>query len=173
MGITVKLDTKGVEAKLNNAKGEVAKTMLSELNRFGLLMEGDARRLAPIDEGFLAGKIQHIPATLQNLKTDVIVAANYAAYIEFGTRAFGAAYVSSLPPDWQAYAATFKGKGGGSYDDFIIRITEWVKRKGIDQNAAYLIARKILRFGIRPHPFFYPAFRKNFEIMQQRLNQIK
>lgn len=169
MPITVTINSKGLEAKLDKAKGEVNKKMMDELNRFGVLTEGDARRNAPVDEGFLKGKIQHQPATLQKLKVTIIVACNYAAYLEFGTRAFSAAYVATLPSNWQAYAATFKGKTGATYSDFIIRITEWVRRKGIDQNAAYLIAKKILRYGIRPSPYLFPAVRKNEEILKQRL----
>lgn len=169
MGITVTINTKGVEAKLNKAEKDVSNLMMGELNRFGLLTEGDARRNAPMDEGFLKGKIQHQPATLQNLKVTITVACNYASYLEFGTRSFAAAYVASLPANWQAYAATFKGAAGGSYDDFILRLMGWMRRKGINEKAAYPIAKKILRYGIRPRPYLFPSVRKNEEILKQRL----
>lgn len=169
MGITVNINSKGLEAKLDKAKGQVNKKMMDELNRFAILTVGDAKRLTPVDEGFLRNSISYDPATLQKLKTSVIVAANYSAFLEFGTRAFAAAYVSSLPSNWQSYAATFKGKSGGTYNDFIFRLMGWMKRKGIDIKAAYVIARKILRFGIRPQPFLFPAVRKNEEILKQRL----
>lgn len=169
MGITLKIDMKGVTAKLNNAKGEVARKMVDELNRFATLTVNDAKRLTPVDEGFLINSISYEPATLQKLKTSVIVAANYASYQEFGTRAFAAAYVASLPPKWQAYAATFKGKSGGTYNDFIFRLMGWMKRKGMDIKAAYAIAKKILRDGVRPHPFLFPAVTRNLEILKLRL----
>jgi len=113
------------------------------------------------------------------MSLSITVAANYAAYMEFGTRKFAAAYVSTLPQDWKAYAATFKGSGGGTFDEFIMRLMAWVKRKGIGETFdiktrrrvrqgkqsaattreadAYAIALHILRHGIRPHPFLYPA----------------
>lgn len=110
----------------------------------------------------------------------VVVTANYAAYIEFGTRKFAAAYVATLPQDWKSYAATFKGKGGGTMDEFIQNIMEWVQQRGIGalktksgnnstsvssldamQSAAYAIALHILRNGIRPQPYLYPAVKEH------------
>lgn len=167
--ITLKLETKGVETKLNNAKKEVAQKMVNELNRFALLTQGDAMRLAPVDEGQLKRSIGVNRADLNNIKASVVVAANYASYVEFGTRAFAAAYVSTLPANWQTYAAKFRGSTGGSYDDFILRLMGWMKRKGIDEKAAYSIAKKILRNGIRPQPFLFPAVTRNFEELKKRL----
>lgn len=167
--ITININSKGLEAKLEKAKKELAVTMSNELTRFSVLTERDAKNLAPVDEGFLRRSIQSVPSTPQTLKTSVVVAANYAAYIEFGTKSFAAAYVATLPANWQQYAATFKG-GGGSYSDFILRLMGWMKRKGIDENAAYLIARKILRTGIRPQPFLFPAVQKNVIELKKRLN---
>lgn len=110
----------------------------------------------------------------------VVVTANYAAYIEFGTRKFAAAYVATLPQDWKSYAATFKGKGGGTMDEFIQNIMEWVQQRGIGalktksgnnstsvssldamQSAAYAIALNILQNGIRPQPYLYPAVKEH------------
>lgn len=172
MGITVTINSKGLEAKLDKAKGEVSKKMMEELNRFGVLTEGDAKRLTPVDEGFLRNSISYEPATLQTLKTSVIVAANYGAFIEFGTRAFAAQYVASLPSNWQSYAATFRGSSGGSFDDFIVRIMGWMRRKGIDEKAAYPIAKKILRYGIRSKPFLFPAVRSNEIKLKERLKNL-
>ncbi len=173
--ITLKIDTRKVDAKLSNAKKSIAPLMAKELNRFAINTVNDAKRLTPVDEGFLRNAISFNPASEGKLLTEVVVAANYAAYIEWGTKQFSAAYIATLPSDWQAYAATFKGKSGGSYADFILRITDWVKRKGIatgkDINqAAYLIAKKILRDGIPAKPFLYPSVIKNFAELKKRLN---
>jgi len=110
----------------------------------------------------------------------IVVTANYAAYIEFGTRKFAAQYVSTLPADWKSYAATFKGKGGGDMNEFIQNIMQWVQQRGIGalktksgnnstsassldamQQAAYGIALHILRNGIRPQPYLFPAVEKH------------
>lgn len=167
--ITIKVDTKGLEAKLEKAKNEIPKTMAKELNIWAYGTVNDAKRLCPVDEGFLRNSISPVLATPTELKSSVVVAANYGAFIEFGTRSFSAAYVSSLPQDWQQYAASFKGKTGGSYNDFIVRLVGWMKRKSIDPKAAYLIAKKILRFGIRPRPFVFPAVQKNTLELKNRL----
>ncbi len=167
--ITIKIDTKGVEAKLDKAKKDIGVNMSNELNRWALLTQADAKRLTPVDEGHLRNSIGVNRAEPNNLKASVIVAANYAAYIEFGTRSFAAAYVASLPSNWQQYAATFRGKTGATYNDFIFRLMGWMKRKGIDENAAYVIARKILRNGIRPQPFLFPAVQKNLLELEKRL----
>lgn len=169
MGITLKIDISKVEAKLNKATKDIEETVKKELTIFALNTARDAQRLAPVDEGFLKRAIQPVLPTTRPLKASVIVAANYAAYIEFGTRSFAAAYVSSLPPSWQTYAAKFKGSTGGSYDDFILRLMGWMKRKGIDEKLSYVYARKIMRYGSPAKPFLYPATIKNFEELKKRL----
>ena len=171
-----KFEIKGADAAIKRTEELVKKARANAqdaLNAFGLNVERDAKRLAPGDEGHLRGSINYKPG---NLSVTVTVGVNYAAYLEFGTRKFAAKYVATLPADWQSYAATFKGKGTGSMDEFIQNIMEWVRRKGIgaditgsgnvsssrssldkQQQAAYWIALNILQNGIRPHPFLYPA----------------
>lgn len=167
----IKIDIAKATAKLDQTTANVKETIVKELNKFAVLTVNDAKRNAPVDEGFLRNAIGMNVATLQNLRSEVIVAANYAAYIEFGTRSFAAAYVGTLPQSWQAYAAQFKGGTGGGFSDFLLHIMEWVKRKGIPEKAAYPIALKILRTGIRPHPFLFPAVQKNFTALKERLKQ--
>lgn len=169
-----------VLTNIKNISEKVEAEIGKELNAFGLSTVADAKRFAPVDEGVLRNSIGF---KKEKLKVTITVNVNYAAYLEFGTRRFAAAYVSSLPQDWQTFAATFKGKGGGTMDEFIMRIFEWVKRKGIgatynvqthrrdkqgkqtadttDYATAYAITMHILRNGIRPHPFLYPAYEKN------------
>lgn len=129
------------------------------------------------NNGHLAGSIS---GSVTGMQAKIVVASNYAAYIEFGTRKFAAKYVATLPSDWKTYAATFKGKGGGTLDQFIQDIMEWVRQKGIGglktksgnvseskdslaamQSAAYAIALNILQNGIRAQPYLYPAVVKN------------
>ena len=192
-GFTIDI-TGDFEGKLNNLEEKVKKIVDDELNAFGLETVSMAKTLAPVDEGFLRNSITF---EKQPLSVEIVVAANYAAYLEFGTRGFAAAYVSSLPPDWQAFAAQFKGKGGGDYYDFLNNILDWVMRKGIanrysvktkkaikiklgsgseDENrlaeVAYAIALSILRKGIKPHPFLYPAIEKNKEILINNLKAV-
>jgi len=179
-GFTIEL--KGLNevlAKLDVKKFE--KVIEEEIHDFGLNVKADAINNISLngttDEGKLVGSIFAVP---EKMAVHIGASASYAGYIEFGTRKFAAAYVSSLPQDWKAYAATMKGKGGGNMDQFIQAIMAWVQRKGIGalktksgnnstsaasydamQQAAYWIALNILRNGIKAQPFLFPAFEKN------------
>lgn len=166
-GFTIDI-TGDVNAKLDEIQKNVIAIVNDELNVFGLETVTSAKQLAPVDEGFLRNSISFVKT---DLEVEMIVAANYAAYLEFGTRSFAAAYVSTLPATWQEYAASFKGNGGG-FEDYFRNIMEWVKRKGIDPKAAYPIAISILRKGIRPHPFLYPAVEENLIKLKQNLSTI-
>lgn len=121
-----------------------------------------------------------ITGDVQDFTATIVVRANSGAYIEFGTRKFAAKYVATLPQDWATYAAEFRGKGGGTMDQFIQDIMQWVQQKGIGglqtksgnvstsknslaamQSAAYAIALNILQNGIRAQPFLYPAVKEH------------
>lgn len=160
-------------------------------DRFGLSVELKAKQLAPVDEGHLKGSIFQQPG---RLSSTVGASVNYAAYLEFGTRQYAAAYVGGLPAQWQELAQSKKGGTSGTFEQFVLRLTAWVHRKGItgifsvktrkrigtkdiqekqDMQAAYLIARKILKNGIKPQPFLYPAFNISKEKLLKELNAIK
>lgn len=169
---------------IKNAEEKVNK----ELHAFGVGVVADAKRNVPVDEGILRNSINY---KQEGLIVTINVSANYAAYLEFGTRKFAAKYVASLPPDWQTFAAQFKGGGGGSFEDLVMRITEWVMRKKIGatynvktkrrdrvgkQSAAttaradaYAIALHIVRNGIMPQPYLRPAVDKNLIELKKRL----
>ena len=180
---------------------EKTKRLLQEVedavNDFGQDTVNDAKRLAPVNEGFLRNAISYVPVKSGSslIEVEIVVAADYAAYVEFGTRKFAAQYVATLPSEWQTFAAQFKGPGGGSFDEFVMRLTRWVLKKGIGktQNVttrktdrvgkqsakttaeadAYAIALYIMRNGIRPHPFLYPAVTKNKIELFKRIKALK
>ncbi len=178
-GFTYAINTDVAIEKLLEKQDKVESIVNRELNSFAINTVNDAKRLAPVDEGYLRNSISYAKA---NFKVTITVNADYAAYVEFGTKKFAAAYVAALPADWQTFAAQFKGKGGESFQQFIVRLTQWVHRKGLagtysvktrertgakashgteDYSVAYKIALSILRNGIKAHPFLYPAFEKN------------
>jgi HK97 gp10 family phage protein len=173
--------------KLSNDANIKAKTALVS---FGAKVETEAKRNAPADEGKLRSSINSV---FDNAKftVTVTVATDYAAYQEFGTRKFAAAYVGTLPQEWRTYAATFKGKTGSNMNEFIQSIMAWVKRKGIganvtksgnvsssasslekQQQAAYWIAINILQNGIKPKKFLYEAVKDNLPKLQSDFNKI-
>lgn len=177
-----------LKGRLTKVTNELKSQVQNEMNKFGLNTMNDAKKFAPTDESHLKQSITFVSKAFE---VDIVVAANYAAYIEFGTRKFGAKYVASLPPEWKNFAAQFKGKGGGTMDEFIQRIMAWVQRKGIGgiktksgntsgskdsldqmQQAAYAIALNILQNGVKPHPFLYPAVTKNQKILSDNLKKL-
>ena len=158
------------------------------LTKFAKNTETEAKRLAPANEGRLRNSVN---GTVDGFTAKITVTADYAAYLEFGTRKFAARYVATLPQDWQSYAATFRGKGGGTFDQFIQDIMQWVRQKGIGglktksgrtseskssldamQQVAYAIALNILQNGIRPQPFVYPAVTKNTPVLEADIKKV-
>ena len=128
------------------------------LNDFGQRVVTDAKILVPKDEGKLG---QSINTTSGKLSVTINVNADYAAYQEFGTRKFAAQYVGSLPAEYKQFAAQFKGGGSGSFQELVMRLVRWCKAKGIEESAAYPIAKKILFEGIPAQPFLIPSLEKN------------
>lgn len=103
--IVKKLDAKNLNENINKV-----------LNKFGIRVEKDAKGLAPVNKqkgqgNRLRSAIFFIPAT--DLSITVGCAANYAAYVEFGTGPFAAEYVPKLPKEWKEYAAQFFVNGQG------------------------------------------------------------
>jgi HK97 gp10 family phage protein len=191
-GFKIQLD--GLDEVLKQLDmSQIRKEVKLELQTFGRNVEKSAKDLAPVNEGFLKNQIYHTVTDEGNkINVEVGCNADYAAYVEFGTRKFAAAYVATLPPDWRAFAAQYKGKGsGGSFNDFVMAIMAWVERKGIGslktksgnksksaasydamQQAAYWIALNIIRNGIKPHPFLYPAVDINRKLLLDRLESV-
>lgn len=121
-----------------------------------------ARQRAPVNEGALRASIQ--PGGSDGIYT-VSASANYAAYIEFGTRAR-----VSVPADLQDYANQFMGKGeGGNAKEMIYR---WCKSKGIPQEAWYHIFLAIMFKGIKPQPFLFPAVDEETPKFYERLKKM-
>lgn len=187
--------TKGIKGFERLIK-EMPDKVSDVLNASALEIEAKAKRAAPADRGLLR---QTISADItKSLKKHITSHAPYSAYVEFGTGKFAAQYVATLPSNYQAFAAQFRGGGGGGFKEFIRLLAEWVKRKGItgtysvktrrrtgnraarqseDLSVAYAIAISILRNGIHPHPFMIPALiaqePKIKRDMQTLLNKLK
>jgi hypothetical protein len=202
--MAIKLEIKGLDAtikRVGKLADEIKRDVGDELYYFGKRVEAQAKatlqRNGTSNTGALAGSINAV--RVSELEVSVTVAKNYAAFIEFGTRKYAAAYVSTLPPDWATYAATFKGKTGGSFEEMIDSLMQWVHDRGLDSNTAktgtfsvktkkrtgnflrqaiedrqtaYAIAIWILRNGIRPQPYLYPAVRDNVKLLRDNVQKL-
>lgn len=126
-------------------------------------MVADIKINAPADLGQLrqsAGK----DSINDGMGATVFVAAAYAAFVEFGTGTF-----VSVPPELAELASQFQGVGLGSWEDFKLAIQGWASRHGIDQKFVYVIMLQILHNGIKPQPFFYPAYMKAVATLKPKL----
>ena len=170
------IQVKGLDAlirKMDRLAADVQKEVQAELNAWADDTAAMAKSIVSqksSDEGLL---LRSISPKYGQFSASVIASAKYAAYIEFGTRKFAAAYVSSLPADWQAYASTFKGKTGGTFEQFLLSIKAWAGRKGItDKGHIYFIIKQILRDGIPAKPFLYPSVNKTLPELKKNLRAI-
>ena len=162
----IKIEAKGFDGlkkKFDILSKEGKAEVQSALNDWADRTASDAKSLVSSNSSDEGALLRSISPVYGQGNAAVVSTAKYAAYIEFGTRKFAAAYVSSLPQDWAAYANTFKGPAanGGNFHDLLMSIMAWCKRKGIDEKAAYPIARKIVIDGIKAKPFLYPSVNKN------------
>lgn len=126
------------------------------------------------DEGTLSRGISRVDKG--PLEYEVVSAAKHSPYIEWGTKRR-----VSVPAELSAYAATFKGKGGGTFAEFLKAMLSWVRRKGIRfdsasrfksgpkkgrnrqltyEQTANMIALYILYNGIKPQPFFFNSVKE-------------
>lgn len=183
------IDLSGIprlEKKLADLNSKIANDIAKEMSASTLKIERDAKRLAPVNMGTLR---QSIHATSKDKLTHhVEVGVSYGAYVEFGTGG-----KVSIPNGFQEYAATFRGKKGGSLNDMIKALTLWVKRKGLagtyslksqrrlggkslqssqDEKLARFLAIKILKNGIRPQPYLIPAYEIEKPKLIQRLKKL-
>ena len=172
----MELQIKGIDAlikKMDRLAKDVQKDVQAELYAWADDTATMAKSIVSqksSDEGML---LRSINPNYGNGSASVTASAKYAAYIEFGTRKFAAAYVSSLPADWQAYAATFKGKTGGTFQQFLLSIKAWAARKGITDKAhIYFTIKQIMEEGIPAKPFLYPSVNKTLPELKKNLRAI-
>lgn len=119
------------------------------------MMITDAKAKAPRDLGRL---IDSIDKESKNNGWAMVffVGEIHGAFQEFGTGGR-----VQVPSELASIASSFRGYESGDFSDFLKAIEGWCDRKGIDRNAAYIIAVSILKKGLNPQPYFYPAYLAN------------
>jgi len=117
-----------------------------------------------VNYGQLRLSIAKTEATIQVNRSLIFSNAPYSAYVEFGTGT-----KVQIPAGFESLAAKYRGKGGGTFDQLLENIKDWCRRKGIDEKLAYPIAVSIVRTGIKPQPYFIPAYLQNIPIYEKRL----
>lgn len=126
--------------------------------------ETEAVQAAPSDTSFLRGSAYK---EVNGLEGVVGFKQQYAAFVEFGTGT-----LVNAPSEWQDYALEFKGQEFGSFEEFEDNLKDWISKKGIDEKYLFPIMMKILRVGIAPQPFLYPAWESNGSKFLENLEKL-
>lgn len=148
---------KGVQEQINalkNVESELSQEVHEVLRAGALSIEEAAKNNAPYYSGGIQQKIQH--AELSHLRFEVAANAYHSPYIEFGTRGY-----VKIPPGMEAIAAIIqkRPRRKGTFGEMVKAIAEWGKKKKyFEEDAAFFVALKIFKKGIKPQPFLYPAF---------------
>lgn len=183
-------------ARLSRRKArEALSQALDELSRGAVLIEGRAKRRAPVDMGRLRTSITHTGLLPLGNTLAVRVGTNveYARFVEFGT---GPAGRRSQLTDTAREAMAALGYQHGAHGGWppLEAIVAWVKRKGIDaggnvgrgragkgqrrvpteeeaESLAFLIQRRIRGGGTKAQPFLFPAFEESRDEIVERMGQ--
>ena len=172
----MEVQIKGIDAlirKMDKLAANVQKDVQAELNDWADTTAQNAKSLVSANSSDEGGPLRSISPKYGPGTASVVASAKYAAYVEFGTRKYAAAYVGSLPADWQTYASTFKGSAGGTFKEFVQSLIGWANRTGkMDPKYAYVTALKILREGVKARPFIYPSVQKTLPVLRKNLKAI-
>ena len=114
-----------------------------------------AKLNAPVGiDGHLRNQIEYPKVKDKHYK--IVANAYYSGYVEFGTGTR-----VKVPTEMKEVAQAIRSnKRRGSFKNGLKKIEEWCAKKGIPKESAYLIFMSILKKGIKPQPFMYPAFVK-------------
>lgn len=176
--------------RLEKTEKAIIKEIDTEIAATAVNIDKEAKRDAPVNYGKLRNSIYH--KKVGKLTYEVGTQVEYGAYLEFGTKTY-----AQIPAELQSYAAQFRGKGRGSYEELVDALTKWIKRKGIaatqikyvksgknkgkvrragslkqgieERNLAKFIAFIILTKGIKAQPFLFPAVFRNRPKMYQNV----
>ena len=95
---------KDIQDSLKAIDGKLRQDVGDEINASALSIQNSAKRLAPVDLGFLRNNIALVP--IGDLTFAVEARAKYSPYIEFGTGG-----EVNVPAGYEDLAILFKGKG--------------------------------------------------------------
>jgi|SRR6187402_402357 len=155
----------GLDKVLKKFGKEGQKELLYEISDELQVAANDGRnravKRAPVNSGILRAGIE---VEGKDLSWIWYTVADYAGYQEFGTKT-----KVNVPPEMASEADKFRN-GKGSYEDFKDAIAAWMRSKGIPAEALFPIMAKIMRVGIDPQPFMYPAFQEVSAYLPKTIN---
>lgn len=162
------LELQGIDKLMTALSGmpeKVKKEIGAEIRFAAEEIEATAAQQAPADQGLLRNEISSFK--VDELEYDIVSAADYSAFVEFGTRG-----KAVIPAGLQDYASQYMNRKGATSLGAKEAIFNWCKRKGIDPKAWYPIFLSIMINGTRPHPFFFSALDKVKPKLIERIKNI-
>lgn len=157
-----------LQAKIKSLPKDVQEEVVGEIQAWGY--DVNAAQLALISQQ----KIQDQGALQQNTKAmptkdgvELISNVYYAPFVEFGTGA-----KVKVPSEVSAYAAQFRGKKQGSFKDFVVKMRQWLKRKGYNEKLAFIAALNKIKNGSEPRPYFFDPYFKKRKNLIERINKV-
>lgn len=174
---------KQVQDAFKNMDKKVTEGIAKEFDAAALNIQKAAKRRAPAFDGKLRQSII-ISVGNRGLNRTVLSTVKYAPYVEFGTQS-----KVQIPPGYEAFAAQFKGRGGGTFRELFDSMVRWVKKKNLAQitnsytgrkstkkaDVNYLamyIAWLIIRHGVKAQPFLIPSFEEEKPKLLKRLRNL-
>jgi len=145
-------------AKLSDLGVQGERIAKASINAVADLIVADAKNNAPADLGKIRQGI--VKQAISDFEVSIAATAPESAFQEFGTGGR-----VEVPDEMSDVASQFQGTGGGDMQEFILALVGWISRHGITgtknetpEQIAWAMARTILRDGLAPQPFLYPAF---------------
>lgn len=147
--------------KLKSLESDINQAVSNELEVNSADMASDAQAKAPVNDGNLRNGIGFEG---KDMNFTVFSNAQYSPFVEFGTKTR-----VNVGPELREIAAQFRGMkiDSGKFED---NIRQWMKGKGIPEEALFPIMASILRYGIFPQPFFGPAYGNMVRKLPKDLN---
>ena len=142
-----RVSIKGVD-RLTQRFNKIANIELRDtMNEATKLVHGQAKALAPVDKGQLAGSIHmQVKDTGKELQGRVYTNVEYAAYVEFGTGVKGN---GTYPYKVEGFTPEYKDKGWAYFDE---DKGEWIYTKGQEAQ-----------------PYMYPALKSHEKTIKSML----
>lgn len=157
-----------LKARIKELPNDVQEEVVGEIQAWG--NEVNASQLSLISQQ----KIQDLGALQQNTKAvpnpdgvELISNVYYAPFVEFGTGA-----KVKVPAEVANYAARFRGQKRGTFAEFVIRMREWLKRKGYNEKLAFIAALNKIKNGSEPRPYFFDPYLKKKRQLIDRINKV-
>lgn len=144
---------------------QVSQEVENELLASALTITRNAKANAPESQGHLRRSITY--GKIGDLLFEVMVNADYAMYVEFGTRG-----KVRIPSGWESLAAQARGTGTIGTLTAKEAIFRWCEREGVDEQYWWPIYLSIMVEGMNPHPYLIPAVEDEKEAFEARIKKI-